>query len=105
MGHAVAQTLPLVVVDVVVMDPVTFALRGERPVELPSFAKVATRQTEEKVALDFVTTQGLTVHGSRIVRVMAVKGGARPVVRELPYSSYAGHSAAMRCSPASLLAP
>ena len=75
--------------------PVTFALRGDRPVELPAFAKVATRQTEEKVALDFITTQGLTVHGSQVTRVMAVKGGPRKVVREIPYASYAGHPAAL----------
>jgi hypothetical protein len=67
--------------------PVTFTLKGERPAEIPPFTRCATRQREDSTAADFVTVDGLTVHGSTITRVMAVRGGTRPAVREVPYSN------------------
>jgi hypothetical protein len=66
--------------------PVTFTLKGERPAEIPAFTRCATRQREDSTAADFVTVDGVTVHGATINRVMAVRGGARPAVREIPFS-------------------
>ncbi len=67
--------------------PVTFTLRGTGPgVELPPYARCATRQREDSTAVDFVTAAGVSVHGATISRVMAVRGGQRPAVREIPYS-------------------
>ncbi|MEL6344077.1 MAG: hypothetical protein AAFV53_13240, partial [Myxococcota bacterium] len=80
------------------VGPVTFQLRGERPLELPAFTRCSTRQTEEKAALEFLTVDRLTIHKSNIVRVMAVKGGKRPVVRELPFTHLNNHAAALQFS-------
>ena len=65
--------------------PVTFTPRTEHPVELPAFTKVFSRQREGKPAQEFVTTEGLTVHNALLQRVMAVRGGSRMAVRELPF--------------------
>lgn len=75
--------------------PLTLSLRNERPVELPPFTRFSTRQTEERPSLHFVATQGLSVHNSRVRRVMAVRGGAVPAVREIPWTTFEGHSAAL----------
>lgn len=75
--------------------PVTFRLRADHPVEVPAFTKVATRQREDLPALDFLTSQALTVHDSKVVRVMAVKGGPTPSVRELPFSWLGGDPSAL----------
>jgi hypothetical protein len=66
--------------------PVTFTARTDRAVEVPPFTRCATRQREDNLAADFVSVDGLTVHGSTIWRVMAVRGGQRPAVREIPFS-------------------
>ena len=61
--------------------PVTFLPRNEgESIEVPPFSKVATRQREDHPALDFLTTQPLTVHDANIIRVMAVRGGQNPAV-------------------------
>jgi hypothetical protein len=75
--------------------PVTFALKGERTAEIPPFARVATRQREDSTAADFITTEGLTVHGSTVSRVMAVRGGQRPAVREVPFTLLADNRSAL----------
>lgn len=75
--------------------PVTFDLRGEQPVEIPAFTRVSTRQREEARALPFLTVAGLTVHGAAVQRVMAVRGGHRPAVREIPWNPLDGHRSAL----------
>ena len=60
------------------VGPLTFLLRSvsgpqaRSSVELPPFTRCATRQREDKPALEYVTVDGLTIHGSRVTRVMAV---------------------------------
>ena len=80
------------------VGPVTFTLRGEQPTEVEAFSRCATRQTEDKAALELLTVNTLTVHDSQIVRVMAVKGGTAPVVRELPFAALDGHPSALTFS-------
>ncbi|MCB9776970.1 MAG: baseplate J/gp47 family protein [Alphaproteobacteria bacterium] len=75
--------------------PLTFSLRSGRSVELPPFARCATRQREDRPALEFLTVDGLTIHDAEVTRVMAVKGGKRPAVRELPYGHQDGHHSAL----------
>ena len=76
--------------------PLTFQLdRAGGSYELPAFTVCATRQTEEKPALDFVTTDRLTLHDAQIVRVMAVRGGKVPAVREIPYNQHDGHASVL----------
>lgn len=78
--------------------PVTFMMRTEGVAELSAFSRCATRQTEQKPALEFLTVDPLIVHDSKIIRVMAVKGGKRPVVRELPFSALEEHPSALTFS-------
>jgi len=61
-------------------------------VEVPGHAVCSTRQTEEKAAVDFVTTERITVHNAHIERVMAVRGGKRPAVREVPFTLFDDHA-------------
>ncbi len=75
--------------------PVTFTNKSDRAVELPAFTRCATRQREDNLSADFVTVDGLTVHGSTISRVMAVRGGQRPAVREIPYTLLGDHRSAL----------
>lgn len=75
--------------------PVTFLLKGDRGIELPAFTRCATRQREDSTAADFVTVDRVTVHGSSIQRVMAVRGGPRPAVREIPFTLLAEHRSAL----------
>lgn len=65
--------------------PLTFTLKGDRPVEIPAFTRAATRQREDSTASDYVTTEAITVHGASVSRVMAVRGGSKVAVREVPY--------------------
>ncbi|MBN1336750.1 MAG: putative baseplate assembly protein [Deltaproteobacteria bacterium] len=75
--------------------PVTFASRSDDPVDLPAFTRVATRQREDQPALPFVTVSPLTVHSATVKRVMAVRGGNRPAVREIPFTLVDGHPSAL----------
>ena len=75
--------------------PVTFTSRTDRAIEMPAFARMATRQREDNVALEFLTSDRLTVHSSQITRVMAVKGGGYPAVREIPFGHLAEHPSAL----------
>jgi hypothetical protein len=76
--------------------PATFTLKAETPsVELTPFTRVSTRQREEAPALGFLSTEKLTVHGCAIDRVVAVRGGRRPLVRELPFHHLADSPSAL----------
>ena len=75
--------------------PLTFTPRTDRPVELPAFSRCATRQAEDRPALEFLTVDGITIHNAKVNRVMAVQGGAEPAVRELPVSLLDGNPSAM----------
>lgn len=66
--------------------PVTMTLKGDKSVEIPAYARCATRQREDSTAVDFVTIDGVTVHNAHVRRLMAVRGGQRPAVREVPFS-------------------
>ncbi len=76
--------------------PVTLTLRGDGGLDLPPYARCATRQREDSTAVDFVTVAGLSVHSATITRIMAVRGGQRPAVREIPFSN-------LRDNPSALL--
>lgn len=65
--------------------PVTFESRSNLKVELPPFTRVSSRQREGRPSQEYLTTEGLTVHDARLNRVMAVRGGPRMAVRELPF--------------------
>ncbi len=80
------------------VGPITFTSRSGRVVELPPYASCATRQREDNVALDFLTTDRLTVHSARITRVMAVRGGTRAAVREVPFSQFDDHPSVLAFS-------
>ncbi|MCB9764011.1 MAG: baseplate J/gp47 family protein [Alphaproteobacteria bacterium] len=75
--------------------PVTFNLRNEDPIELPAFTRVSTRQREDRPSLDYLCVQGLTIHDASINRVMAVRGGQRPAVREVPFTLLGGHKSVL----------
>ena len=77
--------------------PVTFALSRDDAlaVEVPAHAVCSTRQTEESSAIDFVSTERLTVHNAKIQRIMAVRGGKRPAVREVPFSNFDNHDSVL----------
>ena len=66
--------------------PLTFSARLDRPIEVASFSVCSTKQSEKTPALNFTTTNMLTIHGSTIEQMMVVKGGEEPLVRELPFS-------------------
>ena len=70
--------------------PVTFELSAPGSIELPPETSVATRQREDSPALEMVTVDGITLHDSRISRVMAVRGGNSPAVREMPFGVFNG---------------
>ncbi len=69
--------------------PVTFALRNEsRAVaELPAFTRCSTKQSGGLDALHYLTLQPVSVHSSKLERVVAVKAGERPMVREVPFEA------------------
>ncbi|MBM4367032.1 MAG: baseplate J/gp47 family protein [Deltaproteobacteria bacterium] len=75
--------------------PVTFMLRQDRAVEIPPHARCATRQREDSTAVDFVTVDGVTVHPATVTRVMSVRGGQRPAVREIPFSNLRDNASAL----------
>ncbi len=67
--------------------PLTFYIRteGRDVVELPPFTKCSTRQEGGADALHFLTTDALTVHNAKVDRIVAVRAGDKPMVREIPY--------------------
>ena len=66
--------------------PLTFSSRVDRTIEIPPYTTCATRQTEDRQALKFLTTEPLTVHSAQIQRLISVKGGQNPLVRDIPFS-------------------
>ncbi len=75
--------------------PVTFSLRSDGSTEVPEFSRLATRQREGRPATTFLTTEGLTVHSSSLMRVVTVRGGPEPAVREIPFHHLDGHPSAL----------
>ena len=68
--------------------PLTFSSRAPFPIEVPPLSSCSTRQTEDDPALDFLTTEALTVHNCNIERIMVVKKvKSEGCVRELPFST------------------
>ncbi|MBX2797761.1 MAG: baseplate J/gp47 family protein [Myxococcales bacterium] len=65
--------------------PVTFTVRvdGRESVEVDAFTRVSTKQAGGTEAIHFVTNDRLTVHDCRVQRVVAVRAGPTPMVREL----------------------
>lgn len=75
--------------------PITFASKTSKVIEVPPYTTCATRQTEERSALNFLTTEGLTVHSSFIEKVIAVKGGQHPLVRDIPFANLQNNASAI----------
>ncbi len=75
--------------------PVTCELKTEAPVTLPAYSRCATKQTEEVRALGFLTVDELMVHGCTVDRVMAVRGGRNPLVRQVPFKHLADNASAL----------
>ncbi len=70
--------------------PLTFQLRGEGKsvAEIPPYTRCSTKQTEGVDALHFLTTEPVTVHDANVTRIVAVKAGMRPQVREIPFDAH-----------------
>lgn len=68
--------------------PLTFYVRNEGVdvVELPPFTRCSTKQSGGSSALHFLTSDALTVHDSRLLRVVSVHAGQKPMVREIPFA-------------------
>jgi hypothetical protein len=75
--------------------PVTFSTRLDEAVEVPAYTTCATRQTENRVALNFLTVEPLTVHSAQIRRLVSVRGGQHPLVRDIPFTNIKGNSSAI----------
>ncbi len=75
--------------------PVTFQPKTDGAVELPAFTRCSTRQREDNRAMPFLLTEPLTTHGCRVERLIAVRGGRNPVVREIPFSQLRDHPSAL----------
>ena len=71
--------------------PVTFSVKTLGSVEVPAQTVVTTRQREDKPSLELLTVDEVTIHDSRVVRAMAVRGGSKPAVREVPFSDLNGN--------------
>jgi hypothetical protein len=67
--------------------PVTFQLSstGHDVVEIPSYTRASTRQSSGQDALHYLTTDGVTVHGATLARMVATRAGPQPTVREIPF--------------------
>ncbi len=70
--------------------PLTFQLRGEANTvaEIPPFTRCSTRQQEGSEALHFLTTESLTIHDANVDRIVSVRAGLRPMVREVPFMAH-----------------
>jgi hypothetical protein len=68
--------------------PLTFGLANEEAhdvMEVPPYTRCATRQQGGEDAIQFLTTDPITVHGARLQRVVAVHAGTEPAIREVPF--------------------
>ena len=77
--------------------PVSFSTRlnSETAIEVPAYTTCATRQTEDRMALNFLTTSPVSVHSATIQRLIAVKGGPHPLVRDIPFDAMQGSAMAV----------
>jgi hypothetical protein len=68
--------------------PMTFFMRteGTDVVEIPAYTRCSTRQQSGAEAIHFLTTEPITVHDSSITRMVAVRAGKSPMVREISFS-------------------
>ena len=71
--------------------PMTFYIRSEGSdvVEIPAYTRCSTRQQAGSEALHFLTTEPITVHDSAITRMVAVRAGKSPMVREISFTNHA----------------
>jgi len=67
--------------------PLTFFVRnqGVDSVELPAYSRCSTKQSGGADAIHFLTTDPLTVHRGLVERVVSVRAGKTPMVREVPF--------------------
>ncbi|MFK7929755.1 MAG: baseplate J/gp47 family protein [Myxococcota bacterium] len=70
--------------------PLTFEHRGDahESVDMPAFSRNSTRMGETGEPLHFLTTDPLTVHRCDVTRMVAVKAGKKPMVREIPFAPH-----------------
>lgn len=67
--------------------PLTYEIRGDAHdvIEIPAFTRNSTRMKEGAEPLHYLTTDGVTVHDANVDRIVAVRAGSRPMVREIPF--------------------
>ena len=67
--------------------PLTFFVRNDNneSVEIPAYTRCSTKQTGGVDAIHFLSSEGLTVHRALLDRMVAVKAGPQPMVREIPF--------------------
>jgi hypothetical protein len=70
--------------------PLTFQHRGEQSgaVDVPAFSRCSTRMGEAGEPLHFLTTDTVSVSDCNPIRMVAVKAGKKPMVRELPFEAH-----------------
>lgn len=77
--------------------PLTFQHRkeGMKVVEIPPFTRASTKQVDGGEALHYVTTAPVSVHNVNLARVVAVRAGAAPMVREIPFTPHPDNTKAV----------
>ncbi len=75
------------------MVPLTFTLSTSAvpAVEIPAFTRCATKAEQGRDALYYLTNDPITVHGAAVRRVVVVRAGPKPTVREIPFRTPEGH--------------
>ena len=73
--------------------PLTFELQtpDAGTVELPAFTRCSTKQQRGVDALHYLTTDRLTVHDCAVERIVVVRAGEQPMVREIPFQTEEEH--------------
>jgi hypothetical protein len=73
--------------------PLTFELttRAVDSVEIPAFTRCATKADQGRDPLHYLTNEPVTVHAANIRRVVAVRAGKDPSVREIPFRTPEGN--------------
>jgi hypothetical protein len=68
--------------------PLTFHLNTTAVdrVEIPAYTRCATKAMQGRDALHYLTTEPVTVHDANVRRIVAVRAGVAPMVRELAFS-------------------
>ncbi|MCB9675051.1 MAG: baseplate J/gp47 family protein [Alphaproteobacteria bacterium] len=69
--------------------PLTFTLHTTAVdhVEVPAYTRTATRSGQGRDALHYLTNEAITVHDCNIERIVSVRSGPNPMVREIPFTS------------------